>query len=85
MNRYTCLKKYGITKEQYEAKLDNQPTCAICGTHHNDLKKGLCLDHNHETEQIREFLCNRCNMVVGLLETCPEVVELANNYLHKHA
>jgi hypothetical protein len=28
-----------------------------------------CLDHNHQTEQLRGLLCKRCNMAISALES----------------
>lgn len=52
--------QYGITKEQW-AEL-SKGGCALCLT-----GKGLCLDHDHVTGQVRGVLCRRCNSALGKL------------------
>lgn len=54
---------YGLTVEQYVALLaETDGCCAVCGrTDH------LCVDHDHETGEIRGILCRRCNSALGLL------------------
>jgi hypothetical protein len=54
------LKKYGLTREQYEAILAFQGgKCAICL---NEPKtRRLAVDHDHTTGQIRGLLCMNCN------------------------
>ena len=40
--------------------------CAICGKTLKPNSSDACLDHNHETENIRGVLCRACNVRVGL-------------------
>lgn len=60
------LTKYGITKEQYDAKLAEQNNvCQICkmpfiGTPH--------IDHCHDTDKFRGILHHECNTAFGLLK-----------------
>ena len=56
------LKLYGITKEEFNKMLEEHLNkCAICGIDMNNLKKSLCIDHDHDTGEIRGLLCVRCN------------------------
>lgn len=59
-------KTYGITVEEYEAKLSAQGGgCALCpATEGNSKGFRLFIDHNHVTGEIREILCARCNFAV---------------------
>ncbi len=60
---------YGLTVEDYDKLLESQNGgCAICGLKTEPNGKSLCVDHNHETGQIRGILCFRCNTFVGQLE-----------------
>jgi hypothetical protein len=60
-------KKYGVTKEQYFEMLAAQNGgCAVCG--HNGSKYKLCVDHCHDTGEVRGILCDQCNKAEGLLD-----------------
>lgn len=68
--RATNLKvKYGITQNDYDAMKSSQDfKCAICGTHEDDLKRVLCVDHCHDTGRVRGLLCDTCNKFLGFYE-----------------
>jgi hypothetical protein len=75
--------KYGLTRDEYEQKRAAQyGKCAVC---HLDAKR-LVLDHNHKTKEIREFLCDRCNMLIGFIEKSDvDALKAAFTYLEAHA
>lgn len=61
------LRKFGITLEEYNLKLKKQNNkCMICGKTTEDNGKALAVDHN--TEEIRDLLCNNCNVLIGFLK-----------------
>jgi hypothetical protein len=83
--------KYGIEKEQYLGKLIKQGgRCKICLEVETDIDKrtgkvkGLAVDHNHETGQIRDLLCKKCNTALGLLKEDPKRIQNMLNYLDEH-
>lgn len=53
--------------------------CAICG---NPLEVP-CVDHDHETNQVRGLLCNPCNRGLGLFKDKPETLRSAAAYIEK--
>jgi len=53
--------------------------CEICG----NAEEGLCVDHCHETGQIRGVLCRRCNRAIGQLGDNLEAVRKAVAYLER--
>src|SRR3989442_9160388 len=56
--------RYGVTDAEYQAMLQRQNgLCAICG---KTQTRQLCLDHDHETGQVRGLLCDRCNRALGV-------------------
>jgi hypothetical protein len=42
-----------------------------------------CIDHDHETEQVRDLLCRPCNLAVGLLRENIATAENLVIYLKK--
>lgn len=41
----------------------------------------LCVDHNHDTGEIRGLLCNKCNVAIALLGENTDVLHNAIRYL----
>ncbi len=77
----TIKRKYGITPEIYEEKLKFQGgVCEICKE--PPTKKLLCIDHNHETGQVRSLLCGNCNKKLGFIENA-KWKDLAEAYLKR--
>jgi Recombination endonuclease VII len=88
-------KAYANTKRYREAnpwlmrKLRGQPepvrlmpdNCELCGKHRG--KKKLSLDHDHETKRFRGWLCNSCNLGIGLMGDSLARLEAAVSYLKK--
>jgi len=78
------LKKYGLTIEDYNNRLQAQRhRCAICKDKNNRKGYRLAVDHSHSNGQIRGFLCTRCNLMLGKTMT-PEILRAAAAYLEKH-
>jgi hypothetical protein len=74
-SNWVCY-KWKMTKEQYEAFIING--CNICGSFER-----LCVDHNHETNEIRGCLCHNCNVAIGHLRDDINLLETAIEYLKK--
>lgn len=64
---------YHITYLDYFHRLCIQNLkCAICQTlTPGRNQKHFCVDHNHNTGQIRGLLCHRCNSGLGLFNESP--------------
>ena len=88
--RRACLvraTKYGLTPDQQRDLVTRQGNaCAICacaialsGPHAGHL------DHDHDTGQVRAFLCRHCNLMVGHAMDRPSRLRAAAAYLEKHA
>jgi len=59
--------KYGLTSEDYDALMKSQDSrCAVCGTD-TPLNDKWCIDHDHETGNVRGILCKHCNLAEGHL------------------
>lgn len=76
---------YGLSKKEYDKILKEQNgKCAICGTPESELKKSLCVDHNHKTGKVRGLLCTLCNQGLGSFKDNQSNVENALYYLILH-
>ncbi len=65
--------RYGVSPEEYKRKLAEQKgVCAICGNPETTKLRGkvwrLCVDHDHNTGQVRGLLCRDCNTSLGYLQ-----------------
>lgn len=81
------MRKYGITREQYEGLLElQQGLCKICGSPpvgkvKNGPAKRLHVDHDHQTGQVRGLLCHKCNVMLGNARDDIKILETAILYL----
>lgn len=86
INHKSRMKKYGVTPEWYQEQFIKQEgKCAICGKHQSELDKALCVDHNHETGEVRGLLCSKCNAAIGSLGDSVNLLRAAITYLEDHA
>lgn len=53
--------------------------CECCGN--IDTRRALCLDHDHDTNAFRGWLCNKCNIGIGHLNDNLDGVLKAVKYL----
>ena len=76
------LKKFGLSKEQYETILREQRgRCALC---EEPLSAGWVIDHCHMTMKVRALLHPKCNTLLGMVNEDPRRLELAIAYLKRH-
>lgn len=82
---------YTLTPEIYDGMLEKQPACPCGASFSNNTPR---VDHNHKCcpgrnscgKCIRGFLCNRCNLVLGLLEENPDLLpQYLLKYLRQYA
>jgi hypothetical protein len=77
---YWLKSRYGIGLDEYNHMLALQGgKCAICERVMDSPK----LDHNHETGEPRQLLCNNCNCGIGFLQDDRVVVAKALAYLER--
>ncbi len=77
-------------REQLLLKVNH--CCEICGTDtsNNDCpvtgteRKTLCIDHDHETGELRGVLCRACNSGLGHFKDSPALLQAAIDYLNSH-
>jgi hypothetical protein len=62
--------------------------CAIClqpeTATRNGVVRVLCVDHNHETDEVRDLLCVGCNTAIGYAMEDPARLRAAAAYLERH-
>ena len=77
---------YGITLAQFNRMVLAQGSkCACCGTDKPGGKHNQwCVDHDHLTGAVRELLCKDCNIVLGIVQDCPEHLHQMMTYIVKH-
>ncbi len=77
---------YGLTLEMYNAMVAAQGgRCAICNGEPTGRRKKLLVDHNHATGKVRQLLCYKCNLIVGVFETSFDLIAKASEYIARHA
>ena len=79
------LRKYNLTKEQWEELFARQGNCcAICQTRDPGSTYGWHTDHDHETGEVRGILCMGCNRGIGFLNS-PIALQSAAAYLARQS
>lgn len=79
-------REYGITLQEYNRMSELQGhVCMICGKGEMNYKnKVLCVDHNHETGQIRGLLCGLCNSGLGKFLESKQLLLNTIKYIEKY-
>lgn len=82
--------RYGLSLEEFRSLVRDQGgKCAICDQvpepvlKPNGKKGTLCVDHDHETGQVRGLLCESCNRAIGLMRDSVERLSRAAMYLSR--
>ncbi len=73
------VRKMGLSLEEFLAA--EELGCLICEKTREEEGRRLSMDHDHQSGKFRGLLCNRCNMVVGLIEHRPELLREVPAYL----
>jgi hypothetical protein len=74
-------RKFGITIDEYEARLARQGGgCAICGRDEPPAGS-LHVDHDHDSGRVRALLCVRCNNGIALFDEDPALLRYAADYV----
>ena len=74
--------KYSLTVEDYNEMIKQQDNkCLICNSEFSkQLFNHPCVDHNHETGEVRGLLCRRCNLSISYIEN-KDFLQKALQYL----
>lgn len=84
-HRRRQLRQYGLTEAQFAALFRAQGNaCACCGRTTNKGNKSWCVDHDHQTGEVRGILCGLCNTGIGALGDNLEGLKKAVKYLRRH-
>lgn len=83
--KFKLKKIYGITESRYQEMLLEQGLgCKVCAVPFDLLGKGRKrfphIDHDHSSGAARALLCQRCNILVGFVES--EFHEQAVQYVN---
>lgn len=85
IKKYYLKKLYGMSPADWDAMFRSQKgLCAICQKHQSERKKTFNVDHDHKTGKVRALLCAPCNVVLGLVNDNPQILESAITYLKEH-
>jgi hypothetical protein len=77
---YKIRKKYGLSREDWEWLWEYQDgRCATCRIDLTTVK--VCVDHDHETDEVRGLLCNECNHGIGKFNDNAETLMRAAKYV----
>jgi len=75
--------RYGISLDEYNDMLQAQGgTCAMCDA--TALDDTLCVDHNHDTGEVRAILCKPCNTMLGMSGDSVARLQAGIDYLKEH-
>jgi hypothetical protein len=78
------LKRYNMTLNDYNRLLMEQDEkCKICGKYYDN--RPLNIDHCHVTGRVRGLVCCRCNILIGFMENCKNIIPLVEKYLNENS
>lgn len=72
-----CVESESVVSSLFTGRCAN-PGCMV---EESDMKRRLCMDHDHVTGKCRGWLCGRCNIVLGQLGDSPERIRGLADYL----
>jgi len=72
----------GVREARYKLKVKRPipSACEACGTPFGK----PCLDHDHQTNEHRGWLCRLCNFALGYAKDSRDRLQLLINYLDRH-
>ena len=78
--------KEGLTREQSRIQKQEKlagrkrpEQCEVCGA-----MGDICFDHDHKTGEFREWICRRCNLLLGLAKDNSELLNALSEYLKQN-
>lgn len=77
------VRRYGLSREQWaQMKTAQDNRCAIC-VEEFGVRKGIHVDHCHQTGRVRQLLCTHCNTMLGRAKDNPELLRRGAAYLEE--
>ena len=78
--------RYGITNADKLELIEQQDNrCACCHNEFGDTPRTKpVIDHCHETGAVREVLCDRCNVALGIIGEDISLAEQLIHYIGRH-
>ena len=77
-----------FSKERFDKMmLEQNGKCKICKQEETRMARDgktitrLCIDHDHDSNEVRALLCHDCNTALGKMKDCPELLIEAAYYL----
>ena len=55
--------------------------CKVCETEMKLHTNTVAIDHCHETGEVRDVVCKKCNIAMGQFRDDPKLIEKAIDYL----
>lgn len=82
---YVLMSQYGISEAQFQELLEAQDgKCALCSLAFSQIgRRNLCVDHDHQTGEVRGLLCRLCNRSIAQLGDNAEGLRRALAYLDR--
>lgn len=78
------VRKYGVSSSWLEERYSIQKSlCEIC-KRDGGIKKSLCIDHDHQTGEVRGLICGKCNTAIGMVEESTEILMAIIEYLERY-
>jgi hypothetical protein len=91
--RFLCVRKifheqirfkYNKDLEWYDRRLiELGNRCACCGGEPGP--KGLFIDHDHKTGEVRDLVCEGCNFMIGHAQDNPDRLRAGAEYLERRS
>jgi len=83
---YTKVRvNFGLSAEAYDRLvLTSEGRCDVCGSE-SPSGRGLTVDHDHATGEVRGMLCSLCNVALGHVREDLAILEGLAAYLRRHA
>jgi hypothetical protein len=84
-NRKRKMGYYGLSVDDYNVLMENQNNCCAICKKTCITGRALAIDHDHNTNNVRGLLCNKCNQGLGFFDDSIDLLQCAMLYLKQHS